>query len=345
MSAQLHQPEEGSSPTASVVTESKDQLIMSVPQHSFSSVPCTVCITGTTHESPNTTQPAAKPCSGFPTLSPEKLCREEKELLCQKLYTDSEDMMYKFQEIFAAMTDSLKKRDISISEITHHLKLLGPIKPTYKDTGLPPLRHQLPGLADAKTVDAAMSIIMDYCSFFNYRMLEHLINNLGTEQDKLKLAKYKEDFAKYGERRVFECPSKVGEMREEGHANMIVTLDDSFDNCTVNHLYSFTGNLQKTLNLSHLRLCRISLGSIKLIFQIPHFVQQAIFPLSSEQEAELSSLGVVQLSCGDYQFTRQQTKVKLTDLIAILLSTVPPTCLLTFRILHAISVFDNELHT
>ena len=340
MSVQVHQPEEGSSPTASVVTESKGQLIMNMPQHSFSSVPCTVCITGASDESPDTTQPAAKPCSGFPTLSPEKLCREEKELLYQKLYTDSEDMIYKFQEIFAAMTDSLKKRDISISEITHHLKLLGPIKPTYKDAGLPPLRHQLPGLADAKTVDAAMSVVMDYCSFFNYRMLEHLINKLGTEQDKLKLAKYKEDFAKYGERRVFECPSQVGEMREEGHANMIVTLDDSFDNCTMNHLCSFTGNLQKTLNLSHLKLCRISLGSIKLIFQLPHFVQQAIFPLSSEQEAELSSLGVVQLSCGDYQFTRQQTKVKLTDLIAILLSTVPPTCWLTFRILHAIYIVE-----
>ena len=223
--------------------------------------------------------------------------------------------MYKFQEIFAAMRDSLKSRLISISEITSHLDLLGPIKPTYQDSGLPPLRHQLPGLADAKTVDAVMSIVKDYCSFFNYRMLEHLINNLGTEQDKVKLAKYKEDFAKYGEQRVFECPPKVGEMSEEGYANMIVTLDDAFDNCTMNHVHSFIGNLQKTLNISHLKLCRITPGSIKLIFQLPHSVQQAIFPLSSEQEAELSSLGVVQLSCGDYQFTRQQTKVTLTGLV------------------------------
>jgi hypothetical protein len=74
--------------------------------------------------------------------------------------------------------------------------------------------------------------------------------------------------------------------------------------------------LRKILKIpSHvaLRLCRINLGSIKLIFQIPLSVQQAIFPLSSEQEAELSSLGVVQLSCGDYQFTPQQSEIKVTD--------------------------------
>ena len=115
-------------------------------------------------ESPDTTPPAAQPGSRFPTLSPDKLGKEEKEQLHKKLYTDSEELMYKFQEIYAAMRDSLKRRLITISEITSHLDLLGPIKPTYQDSGLPPLRHQLPGLADAKTVDAVMSVVKDYCS-------------------------------------------------------------------------------------------------------------------------------------------------------------------------------------
>ena len=240
------------------------------------------------------------------------MSKEKKEELHQKLYAESEDMMYKFQELFKSTRDSLRKRKVPVKELVHHLECLGQLKPTFNDSGEPVFRHQLPELRKTESVDDAMTVVNKYCSFFNYRMLEHLINNLGTEQDKLKLAKYKEDFAKYGERRVFECPSKVGEMSEEG-PNMIVTLDNSFDNCTVNHLHSFIGNLQKILNIAHLKLCRISHGSIKLIFQIPHSVQQAIFPLSSEQEAELSSLGVVELSCGDYQFTTQQTKVKLTD--------------------------------
>ena len=143
-------------------------------------------------------------------------------------------------------------------------------------------------------------------------MLEHIISEFGTKQDKQNMASYKEDFNKYAECCITHYPSEVGRMSEEGYANLLVTLDDSFDNCAVSHLNVFIGNLRKILNIPSnvtLRLCRINIGSIKLTFQVFLFVQEAIFPLSSEQEAELSSLGVVQLSCEDYQFTRQETKV------------------------------------
>ena len=258
-------------------------------------------------------QPSAKPCN-FATLHkhPNELSKEEKELLHTRLYTESEDMMYKFQQLFSATLKSLKERKFPVAEFTSHVELLGSIKPTYRDSSLPPLRHRLPGLANASTVDAAMSIVKDYCSFFNYRLLEHIINELGTEQDKLNLTKYKEDFVKYGERHVFECPSEVGKMNENGHTNMIVTLDDSFDNCTVNHLQSFISNLRKTMKISsevELRLCRIESGSVKLIFQLPCFVLQDKFPLSSDQEANLAALGVIQLSCGDYRFLLVEDKV------------------------------------
>ena len=290
--------------------ESKGELIVAigviVSKYCFT-------IVGATLESSAAT---AQQCSGFAILAqnPDQLSKEEKELLHQKLYADSEDMMYKFQQLFSATTKSLQERSVPVTLLTRHLECLGSIKPTFKDSGLPPLRHQLPGLANAKTVDAVMSVVKDYCSFFNYRMLEHIINEVGAEQDKLNLAKYKEEFAKYGEHHVFECPSEVGKMSEEGHANMFVTLDDSFDNCTVNHLQSFISNLRKTLNISStivLKLCRIESGSLKLTFQLPHFVIQGVFPLSHDQKAELSSLGVVQLSCGDYQFTRQESVVYL----------------------------------
>ena len=227
-------------------------------------------------------------------------------------------MMFKYQKLFTATKKSLREKKVPVSELVGHLECLGFIKPTFKDSGLPSLRHQLPGLANAETVDAVMSVVKDYCSFFNYHMLEHIIDEFGTKQDKENMASYKEDFTKYAECCITQCPSEVGKMCEEGSANLFVTLDDSFDNCAVSHLNVFIGNLSKILKIpsnTALRLCRINLGSIKLIFQLPHSVQQAIFPLSSEQEAELSSLGVVELSCGDYQFTSQQTEVKLTDLV------------------------------
>ena len=290
---------------------------------------CTIVLaTGDSVHSSSTTHPATKPdgtTSGSRTCTASTndptiptITLEQKEQLYERCCFESEQMMFKFQELFTATKKSLRDEKVSVAELVGHLECLGFIKPTFKDSGLPSLRHQLPGLANTETVDAVLSVVKDYCSFFNYHMLEHIINEFGTKQDKENMAGYKEDFNKYAECCVTECPSEVGKMSEEGCANLFVTLNDSFDNCSVSHLNVFIGNLRKILNIPSnvgLRLCRINLGSIKLIFQIPHSVQQAIFPLSSEQEAELSSLGVVQLSCGDYQFTRQQTKVKLTGLV------------------------------
>ena len=242
---------------------------------------------------------------------------KHKQQIFEQCSFESEKMIFKFQKLFTSTKKSLREEKVSVAELVSHLECLGSIKPTYVDIGRSPLRSQLPGLADAKTVDAVMSVVKDYCSFFNYHMVEHIIDEFGTKQDKENMASYKEDFTKYAECCITQCPLEVGKMSEEGCANLFVTLDDSFDNCAVSHLSVFIGNLRTILKIPSnvvLRLCRINLGSIKLIFQIPLSLQQAIFPLSSEQEAELSSLGVIQLSCGDYQFTpQQQTEVKLTD--------------------------------
>jgi hypothetical protein len=151
-------------------------------------------------------------------------------------------------------------------------------------------------------------------------MLEHIISEFGTTQIKEKLAEYKEDFAKYAECCVIECPSEVSKMSEHGYSNMFVTLDDSFDNCTVSHLNIFINDLRQILNISshmHLKLCRVCPGSVTLIFQLPTSIQQTIFkiPLSEKQEKSLADLGVVELSCGTYHFNRKENTVSSYGLI------------------------------
>ena len=220
-------------------------------------------------------------------------------------------MKYKYQELFTATRKSLWEEKVSVGELVQHLQCLGSVKPAYKDAGQSALRHQLPALLNAKSVDDVMSVVKDYSPFFNYRMLEHIISEFGTDQNKAKLAEYKEDFAKYAECCVIECPSEVSKMSEDGYSNLFVTLDDSFDNCTVSHLNIFINDLRKTLKISsdvHLKLCRICRGSITLIFHLPTFVQKVIFPLSGQQEKSLRDLCVVELSCGTYHFVNRNDK-------------------------------------
>ena len=157
-----------------------------------------------------------------------------------------------------------------------------------------------------------MLVIGDYCSFFNFRMIEHIVDKLGSRQDKKNLSKYQEEFNKYAERHVFECPSEVGKLSSD-HANIFVKLDDTYENCTLQNLHLFVNRLWNIFNVSiatGLKLSHIEPGCLKLTFQLPFSVLQDIFPLSSEQEAALAGLGVDNLWL-IYQFYRQQYQVEL----------------------------------
>ena len=40
-------------------------------------------------------------------------------------------------------------------------------------------------------------VIRDYFSFFNYRVIKHIVNGLGTNQDKVELQNYERDFDEF----------------------------------------------------------------------------------------------------------------------------------------------------
>jgi hypothetical protein len=248
-----------------------------------------------------------KPSYTFPLLNLKEMDEDEKERLHQRLFAESESMEYKCQELFKATRMSLVERKIAVRDLLKHLDCLGSIKPLYKGTTLPVFGCQLPELRKTASVDDAMSVISGYCSFFNFRIVECIIENLGTDQDKTNLENYQEEFSVYAQRHIFECPAELGQTDEDGHANMFVTLDATYDSYTATHLCSFIGNLQRVLKIPamSLRLCRIGPESLRLIFQLPLSIQQTTFPLSSDQEAALASLHVTLLSCGDYLFSQE----------------------------------------
>ena len=244
---------------------------------------------------PATSAPSgAKPQLSFPYLNVKDMSKEEKQQLHQRLYAESMDMIDKFQNLLSATADSLKKQRKSVKSLLCHLVGLGPHPPAYRGLNLPEFSRQLPELTKSRTIDEAMVVIGNYCSFFNYRMIEHIINKLGTRKDHKNLSKYREHFRQYSEQLVFKCPSQVGEM-SEGLANMYVTLDKVYDSYTLNSLELFVNNLRKILNISDgavFKLCHIARGSLKLTFQLPYSVLGDIFPLNEDQRAALSGLGV-----------------------------------------------------
>ena len=213
--------------------------------------------------------------------------------------------MIRFQELVSGTIESLIQQSVSQDKLVSHIMTLGAFDPVFKEPQVPVLCYRLKELKAANTMYEIFLVLNDYFSFFNYQLVEHIIKALGTKENKAELQKYKEDFNQYAKRRIFECLPEFGPVSDENHADIFVKLDSQYDNYTVAEIEEFRRKLSKLFRVSSkgiLRLCQVDKGCVQLTFQMPLFVQQEIFPLSREQERSLAAMGVIRLTCGEYQF-------------------------------------------
>ena len=227
-----------------------------------------------------------------------------------RLYSESVSLTEKFGRMFNNFFKSLKDQNISIEEIIADLKAFGAFSPVYKGENQPYLRDEL-GRLDLATanINKIKLIILDYCSFFNFRLFSYLVASFGNESDKKQMENYEAEFIEYAKRRIYECPSELGVLNAT-NAILTVKLDSHYEQCSLNQMRVLEADFCRILNISNLNLCLITSGCLQLTFQLPWFVQKKIFPLSQEQEEKLAALHVIWAVCGYYQFT-----VKVHELI------------------------------
>ena len=230
----------------------------------------------------------------------------------RKLFLESRELACKFHKLCTNLYFSLKLKADSKEDVVACLMGLDAYEPVFnKSANQPVFGEQKAKLFEATTLHKVWCIISHYHSFFNYYIVEHLIQYLGTDEDKQNMSSYKQSFAEYAKRRVYECPTEFG-YENEGDCTIIVKLDEHYDNCTLRQLELFKKSLCELLKLSReaLRLCRVEQGCYELTLQSPAFVREIVFPLSSEQEKALTELNVVWLLCGDYEFSSHQSNVR-----------------------------------
>ena len=210
-----------------------------------------------------------------------------------------------FQKLVSATIKSFQRQCVPLDDLVSHVMTLGAFDPVFKETQVPVFCHCLKELKAADTIPKVFLVLNDYFSFFNYHIIEHIIEELGTDEDKAELHKYKEEFNQYAKRRIFESLPEFGLVSDADHADIFVKVDSQYDNYTVAQIEDFRHKLSEFLRVSSkgvLRLCRVDKGCFQLMFQVPSFAQQEIFPLSKEQERALLVLHVTRLTCGKYQF-------------------------------------------
>jgi len=238
----------------------------------------------------------------FPYLDLSGLTPEQKETFTSRLRLESKDIIFKFEHLKSVAMKSLMRREVTVDELLSQLTILETFDPVKKEPKSP---NCYADVMNAQTIPRVFIALSNYISFFNYDIVGQIINELGTEEDKRELQKYKDDFQVYAKRRIYECLPHFGPVSETDHVDIFVTVDSQYESYTVEELRDFQNRLSKLFRISSqgiLRLYRVEKGCFQLMFQVPSFVQQKIFPLSSEQEKALVAEGVIKLTCGNYKF-------------------------------------------
>ena len=237
----------------------------------------------------------------FPKLG--ELTDTQQEDFRERLAFESQEIMLQFQTLVSKTMESLIKQNVSLDRLVAHIMTLGAFDPVYIKPQLPLFQDRHNELKAADTIPKIFLVIYGYISFFDYDVIEHIINVLGTDEDEVNLQSYKNKFDHYVRRRIYQCgPHLESEM---DHPNISVKLDSRYDNYTGAEIKRFCRKLSETLHVSSkgvMLLCRVEKGCIQLTFQVPSFVQWKTFPLSKEQEKDLAAIGVMKLTCGEYQF-------------------------------------------
>ena len=241
----------------------------------------------------------------FPYLNMEKMTKQEKESLQCKLLRDTDDLMFEFSDVIHYTIISLNaNHDVSVKILSSRLASLGAYKPIHAQKPL--LRDDLEKIGSCETIDEMFFILRKYYSFFNYGIIQQIIIWFGKPADLKRLQEYTIHFNKFCERRTFECPPDIF-----GHPNgdkniIVVKTEDSWDpreetqGKPLVQVLKLKISFAKILGVEPetLYLCRIDKGCMELLFQVPSFVEEDVFPLSVEQENSLVSIGVARLTSG-----------------------------------------------
>ena len=136
----------------------------------------------------------------------------------------------------------------------------------------------------ADSIDRVFAILSQYWSFFNYELLEHIINCKGTPNDIVNLEEYKEELKVFCRRRIDEVPKYALGQISASETTVQMKLD--LDHPTLNGIRDVKQRICKILAVppSTLHIYSTSDGCVELAVWMPTHIRKQLFPVTNKQQ-------------------------------------------------------------
>ena len=215
----------------------------------------------------------------FPYLDSNKLTKKEQFDLEAKLCRETKAIVTEFAKLTKRMRKSLVDQQVHPKEVLSSVLGIAPSK-----SSTCPLLETL----DVNSVTSVYDIIIhlqlkSYISFFNYDIVEYLINEYGTDEDKAELAEYIRHFQDFCQRSVFEIPHRVHghPPKESTQLAIKVVPKCQWSRFSLGDAKNVQIKIAGELNLPNcasVPLFEISKGCIRLTFALPKVIMELAKP-------------------------------------------------------------------
>ena len=145
------------------------------------------------------------------------MSKEELSYYRMKLYEETTDMKARFDRLVFHLQQTVEK-SYQVKDIARLLK-------SHEKLFEKPL-------CECATVSDVFDNAASIWSFYSYRMVKHLINELGGKSDKENLERYKKKFQKYSKRRMCECPKDAFGVQKESEKCFALKTEEDINSFT-----------------------------------------------------------------------------------------------------------------
>ena len=241
------------------------------------------------------------------------------------------DLREEFDEAIRITIDSFKSKDlpkiINYLQI-HVMSLLGPKKG--RQTTAQTVREEF---EHVETIQKLFFILQDkYISWFNYKLIIKLVGVFLPKNRSLKRtwSAYEEKLKDYfinsgGLLKDADAVQFGVKGVSPGTRVMIAKVDR--DDYTLDDLFFFRRAIPKGLDIPEydLHFRSVHLSSLCLGYLIPEYLYSLLFPLTQKLQQQLASIGITELTCGDYDYKEVRSTSNLLYYFIIILIVISIT--------------------
>ena len=188
-------------------------------------------------------------------------------------------------------------KDVPLERLATHIQCIPGI--CYHSTHESSFENDFKRIENAPNIHKVFLILHPYIDFFNFDLLESIINGEQNENLQSELQNYKEAFEIYCKRKVTESPQCFPCTHGDNQVQVLIEVEALIDEATLQNIHLLQYRIGRILN-APLKLVKIGDGSLILTFLMPSFLKNEVFPLSEEQKQSLVDERVKKVECGDY---------------------------------------------